>query len=66
MNFRLAAMLLKKKVFPFAVRLGSSNFIEQLDPIISRGTGADLMRRIYQQSSDFRKVIGDVHQGFWK
>lgn len=66
MNFRLAAMLLKKKVVPFAVRLGSSNFIEQLDPIISRGTGADLMRRIYQQSSDFRKVIGDVHQGFWK
>jgi hypothetical protein len=33
---------------------------------MSRGTGADLMRRIYQQSNDFRKVIGDVHQGFWK
>ncbi len=66
MNFRLAAMLLKKKVVPFAARLDSLNFIEQLDPIISRGTGADLMRRIYQQTSDFRRVIGDVHQGFWK
>lgn len=66
MNYRLAAMLLKKKVAAYASSLGSAAYLEKLDPIISRGTGADLMRRIFRQSGDFRQVINDVQQGFWK
>ena len=59
-------MLLKKHVAPKAVDLGSSTYLNQLDGIISGGTGADLMPRIYQQTDDLSAVVSEIYKGFWK
>ncbi len=66
MNLRLAAMLLKKTVTEIAVKLNAITYLEYLDSIISGGTGADLQRRIYRQTHQFKEVIRGVQQGFWK
>lgn len=66
MNLRLAAMLLKKKVTESSVQLNAISYLDHLDSIISGGTGADLQRRIYRQTGNFKEVIREVQQGFWK
>ncbi len=65
MVMRLAAMALKRRVIPYAKRLRCDSYLEQLDSIISAGTGADLMRRIYQRTGDFHHVVRDVQKDFW-
>ncbi len=65
MQFRLAAMVLKKRISPFASKLGCDSYLEQLDSIISGGTGADLMRRVYNKTSDLNRVVRDIQKGFW-
>jgi len=62
---RLAAMALKRKVLPYAKRLGSGAYLDRLDRIISAGNGAEKMRRIYQRSGDFHQVISEVQKDFW-
>jgi len=66
MSLRLAAMLLKKKVSQHAANLLGASALEQIDSIISGGTGTDHQRRLFRQTSNFRAVIDGVHQGFWK
>ncbi len=66
MNVRLAAMLLKKAITEVAVELKAITYLEYLDSIISGGTGADLQRRVYRQTRQFKEVIREMHQGFWK
>ncbi|MDX9896480.1 carboxylate-amine ligase [Desulfofustis limnaeus] len=66
MNLRLAAMLLKRKVSELADQLHSATYLEHLDSIISGGTGADLQRRVYHKSGQFKEVIRTVQNGFWK
>ena len=66
MNLRLAAMLLKRKVTELADQLHSAPYLEHLDSIISGGTGADLQRRVYHKSGQFKEVIRTVQNGFWK
>ena len=51
---------------PKAVDLGSSTYLNLLDGIISGGTGANLMRRIYQQTDDLSAVVSEIYQGLWK
>lgn len=65
MNYRLAAMVLKRRLKPYALDLGSKQYLEQLDTIISSGTGADQMRQIYRRTNDFHTVVRDIQKGFW-
>ncbi len=66
LKYRLAAMVLKSRIEPFSVSLGSDLYLQDLDSIISGGTGADLMRRIYQHSRDFHTVVRDIQKNFWQ
>jgi len=66
MSLQKAAITLKSKIAARAAELGSSIYLEELDNIIARGTGADLQRTLFKKSNDFRQVICNVHKGFWK
>ena len=66
MKFRQAAMMLKSRVTPYASKLGGESYLEHLDMIISGGTGADQMRRIYTKTGDFHQVVRDVQKEFWQ
>ncbi len=65
MVMRLAAMALKRQVAPHAKTLGCGSYLQKIDSVISAGTGADLMRRIYQRTDDFHRVVRDVQKDFW-
>ena len=66
MKFRQAAMMLKSRVTAYASKLGGESYLEHLDMIISGGTGADQMRRIYTKTGDFHQVVRDVQKEFWQ
>ncbi|MBT8353696.1 MAG: YbdK family carboxylate-amine ligase [Desulfofustis sp.] len=66
MQFRLAAMILKSRVSPYASKLGCDSYLEHLDSIISGGTGADHMCRIYQNTGDFHQVVRAIQKEFWQ
>lgn len=66
MKYRLAAMILKSKVSSYASRLGCESYLDNLDSIISRGTGADQMRQIYQNTTDFHQVVRGIQEEFWQ
>ena len=59
-------MILKSKVSQYASRLGCESYLEHLDSIISGGTGADQMRRIYQNTNDFHQVVRVIQKEFWQ
>lgn len=65
MPLRLAAMALKRMVSSYGKRLGCDSYLEKLNSTISAGTGADSMRRIYNNTSDFHRVVRDVQKDFW-
>jgi len=66
MNYRLGAMVLKRRLAPYAAELGCEQYFNHLDSIISGGTGADQMRAIYRRTNDFRAVVTEVQTGFWQ
>ncbi len=66
MQFRLASMILKSKVSPLASKLGCDSYLEHLDAIISGGTGADQMRKIYRNTKDFHQVVRAIQKEFWQ
>lgn len=66
MDMQQAAAALKEKIAARAAALGSTVYLDQLESIFSRGTGADLQRALFKKSHDFKEVIFNVHQGFWK
>jgi gamma-glutamyl:cysteine ligase YbdK (ATP-grasp superfamily) len=66
MSLQQAALALKNKIGGRAEALRSTSYLEELDKIITRGTGADLQRELFNKSNDFREVICNVHKGFWK
>ena len=66
MKFRLAAMILKRQTTSYASKLGGESYLDNLDSIISGGTGADQMRRIYDNSNDFHQVVRGVQKEFWQ
>jgi glutamate---cysteine ligase / carboxylate-amine ligase len=65
MVMRLAAMALKRQVTPYAKTLGCGSYLEKIDSVISAGTGADLMRRIYQRTGNFHRMLRAVQKDFW-
>jgi carboxylate-amine ligase len=66
MQFRLAAMILKSRVAAYASILGCESYLDKLDSIISGGTGADQMRRIYRNTGNFHQVIREIQKEFWQ
>lgn len=51
-------------VEPEADRLGSTRYLEGVKSILSDGTGADLMMRLYSETGDLRVVIRRLKEGF--
>lgn len=50
---------------PKAADRGYFTYLNQLDGVISAGTGADLMHGIYQHTDDLSAAFSEVYQGFW-
>ena len=59
-------MVLKRKIESYGAELGCEQYLEQLDTVISGGTGAELMRPIYRRTNDFHTVVREIHEGFWQ
>ncbi len=65
-SLKEAVVLLLEKVRPAARELGSIDFLQLIGNIQEQGTGADQMRALYSQTQDYKQVIKDIHQRFWK
>lgn len=61
-----AAEKMLQLVEPMSVRLGSEKYIQMVKTILENGTGADYMRRIYQQSGDLKEVTRSLQGEFWQ
>lgn len=64
--FHDAVRKLLRLVEPMSVRLGSEKYMQLVNTILVRGTGADYMRRRYQQSGDLKDVIQSLQGEFWQ
>ncbi len=65
MSLREAVLRLVQKVQPMAQRFASERYMNMLDRILKEGPGADCQRRAYAETSDFKKVIKQLHENFW-
>ncbi len=65
MTLREAVQSLVDNVQPMVKRFGSERYINMLDRILTEGSGADCQRRAYAESSDFKKVVKQLHEKFW-
>lgn len=66
MSLQQAACVLKEMIGVRAAELGATAYLEQMDNIFVHGTGADLQRALFKESADFKRVIRETHEGFWK
>ena len=66
MTLTEAAHLLLETVRVQADELGSTHYLGNLAVINEQTTGADLQRAIFNETNDFRQVVGIIHKGFWK
>jgi carboxylate-amine ligase len=53
-------------VQPEAQRLGSSRYLETVDEILENGTCAERLKKMYDEKRDFRSMIQDIQQSFYK
>ena len=65
-DFSRAVNLLVDRIKPYAKDLNGLSYLAGIDRIMSDGNGADLQRRAYQKSENFKDVIQQGHLGFWK
>jgi carboxylate-amine ligase len=61
-----AVELLLAKVSRYGEKLGSGPYLQEFTSIVSKGSGADRQRHIYQKTGDLREVVRMGHQGFWQ
>ncbi|HBH29188.1 MAG: YbdK family carboxylate-amine ligase [Desulfofustis sp. PB-SRB1] len=66
MSVAEAIRRLRDRTERFCHQLGGDSYLDPLDTIITRGTGAELMRRSFAETNDFVQVIGTLHKGFWQ
>ena len=66
MTLRDAVLRLIRKVAPMTERFASKRYIKMLDRILEHGPGADIQRRVYAETCDFKKVIKQLHKKFWE
>lgn len=61
-----ATNLLLEKISQYSNGLGATRYLEKIGTITEYGTGADLQRAIFNETNDFKQVVGIIHKGFWK
>ena len=64
-TFGSAVEHLLARVSRYGDKLNSLSYLNEVNKIISEGTGADKQRSIYQETGDFKEVVRISHQGFW-
>ena len=57
---------LLNRVAGFSRSLNSGSYLSEIENICERGTGAQIQRTIYQQTGDFKEVVQQSQQNFWK
>ena len=65
-DYSHALTLLLEKVAVFSRSLNSESYLTEIKNIHERGTGAQIQRTIYQQTGDFKEVVRQNQQNFWK
>ena len=63
---RDAIQLLLRSITPMSVRLGSEKYFDFTGRIMEEGTGADFLRRRFEESGNFQSVIQSLHREFWQ
>lgn len=66
MTLREAVLRLIQKINPMTERFASKRYIKMINRILEHGPGADIQRRAYADTCDFRQVIKQLHRNFWK
>lgn len=66
MTLREAVLRLIHKVSPMTERFASQRYIKMIDRILEHGSGADMQRQVYTDTSDFKQVIKLLHSKFWE
>lgn len=61
-----ATAALVDKVQPHSVRLEGLTYLEKIGSIVSEGTAADMQRRVYHKTGDFKEVIRSCQKRFWE
>lgn len=54
------------KVSPVMKKLGTSNYLEDLQHIVHSGTSADRQRKIFTAQKDYCAIIKELHPKFWQ
>ena len=65
-TFVEALKKLIEKVTPAAEELGGQEYLDLINNILVRGTGADQMRDLFQRTNDLQEVMRYIHQEFWQ
>ncbi len=65
-NFREAATALLEMVSSTAKDLGAAKYLEPIRRIIAHGTSAHTQRNLYAKTGDFKAMIFELRQGFWR
>ena len=65
-TFSSAISKLLDKVQPHSARLGGLSYMEKIGRIVTEGTAAEMQRRIYHKTNDFKEVIRQCQRRFWE
>ncbi len=64
-TYREELILILQRIEPLMKELGLEEYKEPLQNIVTRGTGAEGMLRLYQRGLPFTEIIQTMIQGFW-
>ncbi|MEE4166136.1 MAG: YbdK family carboxylate-amine ligase [Desulfocapsaceae bacterium] len=61
-----AAGILLSRVLGHAADLGSLRYLNHVNDIVSKGTGTDRQRRVYEETGDLKEVVRINQKDFWQ
>jgi len=61
-----AAGELFAKVVPAMKKLGTNQYVDDLQHIVKSGTSSDQQRKIFSAKNDFSAIIKEIHPRFWQ
>ncbi|GAB6193792.1 hypothetical protein [Desulfocastanea catecholica] len=65
-SYHEVAQTLMRFIEPMFVRLGSEQYVGFVERIRSHGTGADLLRRRYEETGNLQDVVQSLQGEFWQ
>ncbi len=65
-DYRTAVRKMVETLRPYAYKLGTGLYLDDVELILAAGTSADIQKKVYDQTGDFKQVILQGYQGFWK